>query len=247
MARFFIEVAYKGSAFCGFQKQPNQPTIQGLVETALAVILRNTVETTTSSRTDTGVHARQNFLHFDYNQNLPTTLVYNANAILHEDIIIRNISLMQPNAHSRFDALSRTYEYIVYQTKNPFLKDFGYFYPFKLDYEKLQAAATLFLQNTYYQSFCKRHTEVNNFNCQLEEVQWEIHDDFLKFRVKGNRFLRGMVRAMVGTSLLVGRGKITLDDLQRIIDANDCQEAEFSAEAKGLQLIQVEYPAHIFY
>ncbi len=246
MSRFFIELAYKGKHFAGFQKQPNAITVQGEIDQTLSTILRTTIETTTSSRTDAGVHALQNYLHFDYSADLPKTLVYNANSILNKDLVILSIRKVQANAHSRFDARSRTYEYVVYQNKNPFLKDFGYFFPFKLDVALLHQSADIFKANTNFQSFCKRHTEVNNYNCELSFVKWTQEKEYLKFTVRGNRFLRGMVRALVMTSLQIARGKIALDQLQEIIDANDCQRADFSAEARGLKLISVDYPEEIF-
>lgn len=246
MPRYFVELAYKGKHFSGFQKQTSQKTIQGEIDKALSTILRTPIETTTSSRTDAGVHALQNYLHFDCDLPLPDSTVYNANAILHSDIVIKNLPKVAPTAHSRFDALSRTYEYIVYQNKNPFLKDVGYFYPFALDFDRLQKVAEIYKSNQNFQSFCKRHVEVNNYLCTLEKVIWEKENDYLKFTVVGNRFLRGMVRALVGTSLQIARGKINIEQLQKIIDANDCQQADFSADAKGLKLVSVAYPSNIF-
>lgn len=246
MPRFFIEVSYKGKRFAGFQRQQNATTVQGEVEKALATILRTEISTTTSSRTDAGVHALQNYLHFDTKLNLPPTLVYNANAILDADIVIQKILRVKDEAHSRFNALGRTYEYTVYQNKNPFLKDIGYFFPFPLDIKLLHACAEILKSNSNFQSFCKRHAEVSHYNCQLETVTWEEKQDCLLFTVKGNRFLRGMVRALVMTSLQIARGKIALSDLQKIIDANNCQGADFSADGKGLKLVAVEYPGDIF-
>jgi tRNA pseudouridine38-40 synthase len=246
MPRYFIELAYHGKNFAGFQRQPNAETVQGSVEKALSTILRAPIETTTSSRTDAGVHALQNFLHFDFDYELPNTLAYNANAILHRDIVIIAMHKVNDKAHSRFDAMARTYEYIIYQNKNPFLKEIAYFYPFPLDIEILQKSALQFKENTNFQSFCKRHVEVSHYECNLLKIEWAEEADHLKFTVKGNRFLRGMVRALVGTSLQMARGKIELNDLQSIIASNDCRRADFSADAKGLKLVAVEYPKEIF-
>lgn len=246
MSRFFIELAYHGKTFAGFQKQPNANTVQGEINKALSTILRNEIDTTTSSRTDAGVHSIQNYLHFDFEQELPPTLLYNANAILPHDIVISSIKKVKDTAHSRFDAISRTYEYVVYQNKNPFMKEVGYFFPFKLDKELLKASADIYKANTNFQSFCKRHAEVTHYKCNLSHVAWTQEEDHLKFTVVGNRFLRGMVRALVMTSLQIARGKIALEHLQSILDSNDCQQADFSAEAKGLKLISVEYPSDIF-
>jgi len=246
MSRYFIELAYHGKPFSGFQKQPNAMTVQGSVEDAFQTVLRTAIETTTSSRTDSGVHALQNYLHFDTGISLPNTLAYNANAILHKDIVIKDISKVKDDIHSRFNALSRTYEYIIYQNKNPFLKDVAYFYPFPLDINILHQSAKLFKKNKNFQSFCKRHVEVTHYNCDLLNVSWHEANDHLKFTVTGNRFLRGMVRALVGTSLQMARGQIKLEQLQSIFDSNDCRNADFSADAKGLKLIKVEYPQDIF-
>ena len=246
MQRYFIELAYQGTRFSGFQKQCKQETVQGEVDKALATVIREQIETVTSSRTDAGVHAKQNFLHFDVSVDLPKSLLYNVNAILNKDIVVKSIRQVNPDAHSRFNALSRQYQYIVYQDKNPFLHEWGYFYPFKLNFDLLQQTAEIFLNNTNYQSFCKRNTDVNNYICLLDKVMWEKEDDYLKFTVRGNRFLRGMVRALVGTSLQIARGKILVEDLDGIISSNDCQQADFSAVAKGLQLVSVVYPEDIF-
>lgn len=246
MSRYFIELAYKGKRFAGFQRQQNARTIQGDVEIALETILRSKINTTTSSRTDAGVHAEQNYLHFDTEIKLPATLAYNANAILDSAIVITQIRKVKDDAHSRFNALYRTYKYAVYQTKNPFLKDTAYFFPFPLDKELLHASAKIFKQNKNFQSFCKRHAEVTHYQCKLDIVQWKEEKEYLEFTVKGNRFLRGMVRALVMTSLQIARGKIPLEQLQSILDANDCQKADFSADAKGLKLVSVEYPKELF-
>lgn len=246
MPRYFIALAYRGKHFCGFQKQTSQITVQGEIDKALSTILRTAIETTTSSRTDTGVHAFQNYLHFDCELAVPDNTVYKANAILHHDLVIHSIRAVKEKAHSRFDAISRTYEYIVYQNKDPFMKDRGYFFPFTLDFDLLQQVATIYKANSNFQSFCKRHAEVNNYLCKLEHVSWEKENNYLKFTVTGNRFLRGMVRALVGTSLQIARRKIDINDLQKIIDSNDCQRADFSADGKGLKLVSVKYPNEIF-
>jgi len=246
MSRYFIELAYNGKRFSGFQKQENALTIQGEVDKAFQTIMRTAINTTTSSRTDAGVHAIQNFLHFDTNKKLPSTLAYNANAILPKDIVVKSIREVRPESHSRFDAQFRTYEYLVYQAKNPFLTDTAYFYPFPLKKELLDKVALFYKNNTDYQSFCKRHAEVNHYQCNLSIVNWSHEKDYLKFTVRGNRFLRGMVRALVGTSLQIARGNIDVNSLPEIIAAHDSQQADFSAAAHGLKLLEVGYPAELF-
>jgi tRNA pseudouridine38-40 synthase len=246
MSRYFIELAYNGKQFSGFQKQENARTIQGEVDKAFRTILRSEIETTTSSRTDAGVHAVQNFLHFDTDKILPVTMAYNANAILPKDIVVKSIREVTPESHSRFNAQYRTYEYMIYQEKNPFLTDLAYFYPFPLDKKLLSEAAAFFKKNTDFQSFCKRHAEVNHYQCNLSIVNWTEEKDYLKFTVRGNRFLRGMVRALVGTSLQIARGNIDINTLPKIVQAHDSQQADFSAAAHGLKLLEVGYPEEIF-
>lgn len=248
MPRYFIELAYKGTVFCGFQKQSNQLSIQGEVDDALNKLLPNSTETTTSSRTDSGVHAHQNYLHFDCDQDLDNTkTVYQLNSILHPDILVHSLRKVPENAHARFDAISRCYTYTLYQRKNPFIREYGYFYPFPLVLDLLQASSSIYLKNEDFTSFSKKHTEVNNFICTLKQCSWvQVDMDTFQFTVEANRFLRGMVRALVGTSLLVGRKKISPSQLQHIIDAKDCKQADFSADAKGLTLSSVNYPKDLF-
>lgn len=243
MPRYFIEVCYKGTSFKGFQIQDNGITIQGEINRALRIILKEEIQTTTSSRTDSGVHAIQNFLHFDTTQLISGKSIYNLNAIIHDDILIRAIYLVTNTAHARFDAIAREYTYHIICEKNPFKKEFAYFYPFPLDIGLMNEAALALLSNSDFSSFAKRHSDVNNFNCNLSYAKWEqIEDGLIAFRVKSNRFLRGMVRALVGTQLLVGRKKISLEEFKAIILAKDCTESDFSAPAHGLFLEKVFYP-----
>lgn len=243
MPRYFVEVSYKGTAFRGFQIQDNGITVQGEINRALSIIFKEEIQTTTSSRTDAGVHARQNFLHFDVVQEFSGRLIYNLNAIIHDDILIRSIYLVPESAHARFDATSRQYSYRIINEKNPFKKEFAYFYPFPLDIERMNEAAIALLSTSDFSSFAKRHSDVNNFNCNLSVAHWNQTDDGqLIFKVQSNRFLRGMVRALVGTQLLVGRKKISLNDFQAIILARDCTHSDFSAPAHGLFLEKVNYP-----
>jgi tRNA pseudouridine38-40 synthase len=246
MPRYFLEVAYKGTSFKGFQSQLNGPTIQGEINNVLQTLLRVPILTTTSSRTDAGVHAQQNFLHADIDAALTRKFIYNANSILHDDVFIRNIYEVNDNAHARFDALSRSYQYRIVHNKNPFEKEFAYFFPFQIHLDLLQASSQILLETKDFTSFAKRHSDVNNHICTLSKASWHYNGNVLIFEVTGNRFLRGMVRALVATSLQVARGNISLHDLQVIIEAKDCSKADFSAEAKGLFLQAVEYPNDLF-
>lgn len=230
-----------GTHFSGFQVQPGIRTVQGELEDALAVLLKSPIRLSTSSRTDAGVHARQNFFHFDSDIDLHHKMIYNLNAIIARDVAVTNIYEMEDTAHSRFDALSRLYKYYIYNSKNPFLADRGWYYPFKLDVGLLQEAAGVLKGYKDFTSFSKRNTQVHTFICDIQEATWDWENNVLVFTVRANRFLRGMVRALVATMLKVGRGTITLDQFREIIESKNCAKADFSAPAKGLFLEEVRY------
>jgi len=196
---------------------------------------------TGSSRTDAGVHALQNFLHFDYEPALHPHFVYKVNAILPDDIVVKSISPVIADAHCRFDAISREYKYYIYQQKNPFLKGRAFFFPYKLDIDKMQEAAAIVREYTDFTSFSKRNTQVKSFDCNIIESKWLLQDNCLVYNVKANRFLRGMVRALTATILKVGRNKLSLDEFRVIIQAKDCTKASFAVPAHGLFLMKVEY------
>lgn len=242
MTRYLIEVAYKGTAFRGFQSQKEGITVQGEINRAIGTVLKTAIETTPSSRTDAGVHAHQNFLHVDLDTSIPPSLLYNANAVIHEDIVIRRFIPIASDIHARFNATGRSYSYHIIQSKNPFLKETAYFFPFKLDLDAMQQATQILFKHIDYTSFSKRHTDVFTFNCEIQQAEWFVTDEELLFKITANRFLRGMVRAIVGTLLQVGRNKISVNNFEDIILAKDCQGADFSAEAKGLFLEKVHYP-----
>ncbi|ANI90479.1 tRNA pseudouridine(38,39,40) synthase TruA [Arachidicoccus ginsenosidimutans] len=242
MPRYFLELQYKGTAYKGFQSQPNMATIQGEVEKALQTFLQKSVSLTTSSRTDAGVHALQNFFHFDTDIVLSPKILYNLNAILPNDIVLKNLCEVGEDRHSRFDAASRVYQYYLYFEKNPFLADRAYFYPFKLDKDKLQQTADILKSYKDFTTFSKRNTQVHTFICDIKNSLWFEKDECLVYRVEANRFLRGMVRALVGTMLKVGRGSISLDEFKNIIESKNCTNADFSTPAHGLFLMEVKYP-----
>jgi len=220
MSRYFIEVSYKGTNYSGFQVQENANSIQEEVEKALQIFFRNKFELTGSSRTDAGVHALKNFFHFDSNE-LPdektiSNSIYNINAILPDDIVVQKIFKVADDAHCRFDALFREYKYFVYQHKDPFLADRAFYYPYKLDIEKLQQAAAVILNYNDFSSFSKRNTQVKTFQCTIAKSEWLQEKDTLVYNVIANRFLRGMVRGLAGTMLKVGTGKITIRMFHRL-------------------------------
>ncbi len=254
MPRYFIEVSYNGRRYSGFQVQQNAITIQSEVEKALSVCFRQPFELTGASRTDAGVHALQNFFHFDTAEELLYKTkdiakdfaglersLYSINSILPWDIVIKNIKSVDQNAHARFDALQREYKYQIYQHKNPFYNDTAYFYPYTISLNKLQQAALLILNNVDFTSFSKRNTQVNNFLCNIYKSEWCIENDLLTYNIAGNRFLRGMVRGLVATMLKVGTGKITLESLLDIIKSKDCSMADFSVPPQGLFLMGIQY------
>lgn len=241
--RYFIEVAYKGTQFGGFQIQDTAHTVQAEIDRAISLLMREKVETTGSSRTDAGVHALQNFLHFDIAQPLHPQFIYKVNAILSRDIVLKQVYAVSDEAHSRFDALNRAYKYTLYTQKDPFMQDRGYFYPYSLDFDLLQEAAGILKTYENFMTFSKRNTQVRTYNCNIMESAWTIEDGHIVYRVRANRFLRGMVRGMVGTMLRVGRGKLTIEGFRKAIEMRDCTYADFAVPPQGLFLMQVAYPS----
>lgn len=246
MARYFLEVSYHGLKYSGFQKQVNANSIQAEIENAFAVLQRQTISLTGSSRTDAGVHACQNFFHFDYALPIHEHFLYKINAILPRDIAALKIFRVTPTAHCRFDATSRAYKYVIYQTKNPFLQDRAHYFPYPLDLAKLNEAANLLSGYQDFSAFSKRNTQVKTFFCNVETSEWVKENGLFVYYVKSNRFLRGMVRGLTGTMLQVGRGKISMDDLRAIALSGDCSKVDFSVPASGLFLCKVEYPNSIY-
>lgn len=242
MPRYFLEVSYKGTNYSGFQSQKNANSIQEEVEKAFELLHKEKVPLTGSSRTDAGVHALQNFFHFDFEKPLNPQLVYKINAILPADIVVKAINTVNPDAHCRFDAISREYKYFIYRKKDPFLRDRAFYYPYKIDMDKLQQAAMLIKEYQDFTSFSKRNTQVKTFICQIQQSEWVYENGCLIYTIKANRFLRGMVRALTATMLKVGRSTIDLDEFIRIIEAKDCTQASFAVPPHGLFLIAVTYP-----
>jgi len=247
MPRYFIELSYKGTNYSGFQSQQNtHNTIQAALEKAFKILQKDEVLLVSSSRTDAGVHALQNYFHFDYNGAIHPQFVYKTNAILPADIVVKKIIPVAPDAHCRFDALSREYKYFIYAKKNPFLQDRAYYFPYRLDIEKLKEAAEIIKEYKDFTSFSKRNTQVKTFECRILESEWLFENNCLVYHVKANRFLRGMVRALTATMLKIGRGKTSLKEFRSIIEAKDCTQASFAVPAQGLFLINVAYPQGYF-
>lgn len=242
MPRYFLEVSYKGTNYSGFQSQKNANSVQEEVEKAFELLHKEKVILTGSSRTDAGVHALQNFFHFDFEKPLNPQLVYKINAILPADIVVKVVTRVDSDAHCRFDALSREYKYFIYRQKDPFLRDRAFYYPYKINIDKLQEAALVVKEYQDFTSFSKRNTQVKTFICQIQQSGWVYENGCLIYTIKANRFLRGMVRALTATMLKVGRGTIDLQEFRRIIEAKDCTQASFAVPAHGLFLMEVKYP-----
>ncbi len=241
--RFFIEVAYDGNRYAGFQVQHNANTVQAEVEKALLIFYKTSVQLTGSSRTDAGVHALQNFFHADTDIIFQPRHIYNLNALLPEDIVIKNIMPVAADAHCRFDAISRTYQYFIHPEKDPFLKGKAFFYPYALDVDKLNEAAMVLMEYEDFTSFSKRNTQATTRLCSIMQSHWKEANNQLIYTVQANRFLRGMVKGLVGTMLHIGRGKKTIADFRKIIEAKDCSLADFSVASHGLFLMKVEAPS----
>lgn len=243
--RYFLSLSYFGEAYHGWQRQPNAISVQELLEHALSTLLRNEIAIVGAGRTDAGVHARQLFAHFDIEQEIPSDLVHRLNRFLPEDIAVRGIFQVPEDAHARFSATSRTYEYWVVREKDPFLKDRAYLLQRPLDMDQMNAAAEILKSYEDFECFSKSNTDVRTYNCKISEAFWREEGPLLIFTISADRFLRNMVRAIVGTLLEVGEGKLTVEDVKAIIKSRNRSEAGVSVPAKGLYLTRVEYPDSI--
>jgi tRNA pseudouridine38-40 synthase len=241
MHRYFLELSYKGANYAGFQVQKNANTIQAEVERVLQIYYRKPFVLTGSSRTDAGVHALQNFFHFDNDVLIIPKDIYNLNAILPADIVIKRIFITGDTSHCRFDAVSREYNYYIYTEKNPFIADRAYYFPYTLNVELMQEAAGIVKHYTDFTSFSKRNTQVKTFECSIIKSRWVTKDECLVYNVEANRFLRGMVRALTATMLKIGREKLSIADFKRIIEAKDCTAASFAVPSHGLFLQNVNF------
>jgi tRNA pseudouridine38-40 synthase len=245
--RYFIYLSYNGGAYHGWQVQPNGVSVQETVENALAVGLRQKTAITGAGRTDSGVHARMMTAHFDTEiTDLQTDeLAKKLNSLLPADIAIHKIEMVKPTAHARFDAIARTYEYHIVTSKNVFLNGLAARFSEKIDFEIMNEAADILLEYSDFTSFSKLHTDVKTNLCNVTFARWERCGDEWVFRITANRFLRNMVRAIVGTLLDVGRGKIDLQDFRKIIETKNRCAAGVSVPAKGLYLADIQYDEKI--
>lgn len=243
--RYFIEIAYDGTHYHGWQVQPGSPTVQEQLEKALHFKAGLSGHVTGCGRTDTGVHAGQFFAHFDLDEALNTDqldlLTYGLNRFLPEDIAVKRVFRVNGDAHSRFDAISRTYQYFINISKNPFNRQFAWRPGIVPDIPLMNHAAALLLSYNDFTSFSKLHTDVKTNNCAITHALWTKKDDSLVFTITADRFLRNMVRAIVGTLLEVGKNKLAPDDFRQIIESRDRQNAGMSVPARGLFLQKVTY------
>lgn len=242
MGRYLLEFSYDGGSFSGYQIQPNTKTVQSELEAKLSILAQQTIEIVGSSRTDAGVHARQQFAHFDLNQIPSEDWVYRLNRMLPEALGVHAITPVKDDFHARFDALSRTYHYLIATKKMPLFRHQSYWFEVPLDLNAMNEACEIFKQYIDYECFSKVKTDVFTFDCEIKQAYWQQKDDLLVFTIQANRFLRGMVRAIVGTLLEIGLGKLTIEDLHNIIQSKDRNRAGRAVPAHGLHLIQVEYP-----
>lgn len=240
--RYFIELAYKGDNYHGWQVQPNANSVQEELNKALSTILQEELNVVGAGRTDAGVHASQMFAHFDVSKELDAKFIYKFNAILPDDIVIKNLILVGDEAHARFDATSRSYEYKIWLGRNPFLLDSSWqLHHQTLNVEAMNKAAKLLLKYTDFECFSKVKTDVFTFNCTITNAIWNQNGNELTFYISANRFLRNMVRAIVGTLVEVGLGKTTQEEFKKIIESKNRSNAGMSAPAKGLFLTEVAY------
>ena len=246
MSRYALQFAYDGGSFHGYQIQPNAHSVQAELEEKLSLLLGEIISFTGSGRTDTGVHAAHQIAHFDTTMPIDSNLIYRLNRMLSHALTAQAIFAVADDFHARFDATSRTYEYRITRHKDPFLRDFAYWYEADLDVAAMNEAAKLLLSHTDFQCFSKVKTEVTTFDCTIMRAFWEVQGDNLIFTIEGNRFLRGMVRAIVGTLLEIGMGKWTDENLKQILESKSRQEAGRSVPAHGLHLVNVAYPEASF-
>lgn len=238
-----IHLSYDGTAYHGWQVQPHSESVQGELQRALTTLLRKEVEVVGAGRTDTGVHARHMAAHFDWDEELDTTqLAYRLNRILPRDIAIQKIETVDGDMHARFSATARTYHYYIHLRKNPFRSRYSLETHYELDFEKMNRAAETLLETEDFGAFCKSHSDVKTTICKVTEARWiQQTDDEWYFRITANRFLRNMVRAVVGTLIEVGRGRASIEDFQRIIEGKKRTDAGESMPAHALFLEKVEY------
>ncbi len=246
--RYFIYFSYNGAAYHGWQFQPNGISVQEVLTKAICTILRTDIELTGAGRTDAGVHAKMMVAHFDLESDLPNNfdLCAKLNSFLPNDIAVSKILEVQPDAHARFDATSRTYEYHVTTSKNVFKNEFAARISDNIDFDAMNEAAATLSEYIDFTSFSKLHTDVKTNNCKISFAHWDKLADEWIFTIRADRFLRNMVRAVVGTLFEVGRHRISVEEFRKVIEAKNRCKAGVSVPAHGLYLVDIQYPENIF-
>lgn len=245
--RYFVYFSYRGTVYHGWQRQPNGVSVQEVMEGALSTLLQEKITVTGAGRTDAGVHAERMVAHFDTERQLDCgSLVVRANGFLPKDIAIEKIVPVTEDAHARFSATERRYEYRIVQKKSPFLEGIATYIHYELDFDKMNEAARLLLTTKDFASFCKLHTDVKTTLCDVRDAHWEQRGEMWVFCISADRFLRNMVRAIVGTLMEVGRGRMAVEEFGKVIDRQHRTAAGMSAPAEGLFLTGVEYPSSVF-
>lgn len=242
--RYFLELQYKGTNYAGWQIQDNAIAVQQKLNEALSVLLQHNTDTIGCGRTDTGVHATQFFAHFNVEEAIADAdkFLFSLNGMLPLDISIIDLHMVTEKAHARFDATERSYQYFIYQTKNPFLKDNAMFFKRSLNIELMNEACKLMMTFDDFSCFSKSNTQTKTNICKITHANWIIDNDLLIFSITADRFLRGMVRAIVGTLLLLGDGKISLVEFEKIIEGKNRSRAGVSVDAHALYLTSIKYP-----
>jgi tRNA pseudouridine38-40 synthase len=244
--RYFIELSYDGTPFVGWQRQPAGSSVQSCLEDALSILFRKPLSIVGAGRTDAGVHAHQLFAHVDLDEHIDQDLTSRLNKLLPKEIAVRNIIAVAQDAHARFDAVSRCYRYHVTTQKNPFLQNRSYQFAKLLDVELMNQAAKILIDHEDFKCFSKSKTDVKTYICDIQYAHWKLNGTELVFFIQANRFLRNMVRAIVGTLIEVGLKKISISDFEAILASRDRSQAGYSVPAHGLYLEKVNYPKHIF-
>ena len=240
--RYFIELAYKGTNYHGWQYQPEANSVQETLNKALSVLLKTAIDVVGAGRTDTGVHAKQMYAHFDFEKEINTNqLVHKLNSFLPKDIVVYSVIKVSNEAHARFDAIKRTYEYHIHTFKDVFENEGSWLHQLPLDLDKMNEACQILFKYNDFECFSKTNTDVRTFNCVVFEANWKQIGSKVVFTIAADRFLRNMVRAIVGTMINIGLNKISLTDFEKIIESKNRSQAGFSAPAHGLYLTQIAY------
>src|ERR1043165_2472144 len=245
--RYLFEITYRGTHYHGWQSQHNAIGIQQVIEETMTKLLREKISIVGSGRTDTGVHCGQQFFHADIESKFEfDTLIIRLNSFLPKDIAVRSIRKIKPDSSARYDAYERTYQYHITRTKDPLREGLAFYFFKPIDVDVLQRGANILLGKHDFECFSKVKTDVNHFICDIKQVEWNQKGDLLVFTITANRFLRGMVRAVVGTLLDTGTGKSTLEDIRTVLKSKDRKKAGMNVPPEGLFLTSVKYPKAIF-